>query len=190
MTETGLIALVGIVGTLLGTIGGAWISRRSTLDQMRTQRFHETQDAARATIVRLIVAGRQWRDSIVGVSIDLAVADSVEESEQLRVTLIPVDPHSSDPVTRGRVELRDALAEAEILSWSDDLDAAIARLGALHPRWWNEVILTNESSIGAGEESVDIRVTRIDEFDDEVLACLADVVHLARTSLSPRSELI
>ena len=113
MTETGLVALVGVLGTLVGTIGGAWIARRAALEQLRSQRYGEATDAARAVIVRLIIAGRQWRDSLIGITFELAQAESLADSEALRLASIGTDPHSGDAVTRGRIALGDALAGAQ-----------------------------------------------------------------------------
>ena len=188
MTETGLVALVGVLGTLVGTIGGAWIARRAALEQLRSQRYGEATDAARAVIVRLIIAGRQWRDSLIGITFELAQAESLADSEALRLASIGTDPHSGDAVTRGRIALGDALAGAQILAWSDELDAAIERVAELPPRWWNEVIMVNEASIGSDETVAD-REDRADRFDDEIIARLHDVVQLARVSFSPRAGL-
>ena len=111
MTETGLVALVGVLGTLVGTIGGAWIARRAALEQLRSQRYGEATDAARAVVVRLIIAGRQWRDSIIGITFELAEAESVAGSEALRLASIGTDTHSDDAVTRSRIALGTRLPE-------------------------------------------------------------------------------
>jgi hypothetical protein len=135
MSETAIVALVGVLATLVSGLGAAWLTNRSARKRDLDQRIATARSETRSLLVNTIVAAREWSGDVISVSARLA---PVPEASAFRVTM-DILLSESDLNTHGPALIL-RLTEAKLSIASGPLSDAIDEMSVVRVRWWADVI--------------------------------------------------
>lgn len=180
MTETGIVAIVGIGATLFGTLFAAWWSSKSAMKLIRTERGHEIQDSQRAAIVEVLKAGRTLRDMIMVGGTAHCSAPTAAEAERWRLDH-PLPVGGDSP----RDALREAATAARLIINNEELRDAVTVVANMATLWFQRVLEPNEASYAAGETQ-EQRFDRVRAFDRLIRHAFAELERITRETLIPK----
>lgn len=180
MTETSFLALLGVVGTLGGTLGGAIIAGVYTGRQVKVQRRHALHDAARRLVVDTLVSARRWRDSVVVISLMAVRAPTPTDFDNwLNDELAQREAELEERVN----DFRRSSVEARLLIADGPLSDAILGLHGVHHAWWEDVIEAARKSYDTGA-GPDQREALWDAYVTRFSAAIEKVGQLAKRAIS------
>ncbi|MCB8043655.1 hypothetical protein ABTZ44_07595 [Microbacterium oxydans] len=139
MTETGIVALVGIVATLGGTLVATILANRHATKQTHAERTFALQDSLRALVVTALLEARAWHSSAQTVGMVSAAADSVQQVDNYLKTDYIDSWVGTQMRDRGEALTR-AITELRILLAESPLRSALIAVESLHTNWWREVL--------------------------------------------------
>lgn len=192
MTETGIVALVGVAATLLSGFGATWLANRSARQRDRDRRSESEAAEIRDLIVRILVAARGWSGASTGVSTGVAVATSKREFDELLGNLMDnskpgiVDlMNNSTPgndYTRFDAELRAGLVEAKIRLPDGPLARRIDEMDSLLQDWV-DIVQSMSSTLESEDGSVDQRKAISVSYSNQWRGMIAALEGTARAEL-------
>lgn len=157
MTETGVVALVGVTATLLSGLGAAWLTNRSTRQRDLDRRAALEQAEIRALIVSALMAARRWGGTIGGIGGALAFAESKQNFQRAFPEYLTSAGSGAEFQDSGD-ELHRALTEAKLRLEAGALAEAVDAMYALMLRWWQDVLEAMSVDIESESPSVQHRL--------------------------------
>jgi hypothetical protein len=160
VTETGIIAVVGIAATFLGTVlsglGGAWLANNHAKNQELARRSFEVQAAARSLVVTILIEGRALREQVFAVGATLATTlGDPEADERYLNRILTQDDGMGGAINGHDKRLRRALTEALLLVRDDSLRQALLTFQERLP-WYGEItgMYRGMRDMGIADETV------------------------------------
>ncbi|GGD33177.1 hypothetical protein GCM10010915_11970 [Microbacterium faecale] len=139
MTETVIVALIGVGGTLLGAFGGGHLANRHANKQLDARRQFEVHDAARSIVVTTLVAARAWRAAASGASMVVAAGEDRSVIDKyMRDDFF--DSYSGQQIREHGAAFDRAVTEAKLLISNAPLREEIDSLQQLQTGWWGQVL--------------------------------------------------
>lgn len=139
MSETGIVALAGVIATLISGLGSAWLTNRNNSQREATRAAAEQKDYIRELVVRTIVAARGFGGAITGISMMLATRVSLDAFDRALPEMLNNSDSGVQFVTHGE-ELRMRLTEAKLLVADPQLMAGLDALLERHQAWMTEAV--------------------------------------------------
>lgn len=187
MTETGIVALVGVVTTLLSGLGAAWLTNRSARQRDLDQRASLLQGEIRALIVGILMTARGWGGSTAGLATGLALSTSKEQFSKNLLDLLNNSTSGKD-FTRYGDELQTKLTDAKLLLAEGPLADVIDAMNAAMLRWWNEVLSPMQDNLMSTSPSQQARLKLATAHSEDWQALIRTLEETARIEI-PRLNL-
>jgi hypothetical protein len=182
MTETGIVALVGVAATLLSGLGAAWLTNRSARQRELEQRASLLQAEVRALIVEILVAARGLGEASAGISAGLAVMSSKEKFQKMLVELLN-DSNSGKDFARYGEDLHTRLTDAQLRLTAGPVRDAVDAMTGLMLRWWEEVITPISEDFQGEHPSADRRMRISSRYTEQWAAMIRTVERTAQLEL-------
>ncbi|MEH6782191.1 MAG: hypothetical protein V7618_11590 [Rhodoglobus sp.] len=188
MSETGIVALAGVIATLFSGLGATWLTNRHATQRDAIRLRTEAQSVARKLIVDTLVEAREWNHRAMSASMVSAAADSLSVVDDFLQK-----EFSESETGRGLAQhgaaLKRSLTEAQLLIADKPLSESLERLRSLHEDWWSLTIdPIRENFKSATPDKVE-RVRIWYHYDKKFTAAISDLETASRehiaTSLKP-----
>lgn len=139
MSETAVVGIAGVIGTLLAAVVGAWIAGHFTNKLRDRQRADQERDLLRTSMVDLITASRNWIDSVSPMSI---VATSQIGKGELHHWATKVFPGMDEAkqIATARERVQRELSNARLVATDPELADWLARLEKHQRNWWHDIV--------------------------------------------------
>lgn len=187
MTETGIVALVGVVATLLSGLGAAWLTNRSARQRDLDQRASVVRGELRGLIVSILMAARGWGGATAGMATGLALSTSKEQFSKNLLDLLN-NSNSGKDFTRYGDELQTRLTDAKLLVPAGPLAEVIDAMNAAMLGWWNAVLSPMQDNLGSTSPNQQVRVKLATAHSDDWQALIRTLEETARIEI-PRMDL-
>lgn len=155
MTETGIVALVGVAATLLSGLGAAWLTNRSTRQRDLDHRASLVQAEIRALIVEILMAARKWGGAIGGIGGALAFSTSRQDFQRAFPRYLS-EPGSDFQQAGDR--LQQGLTDAKLRIEEGPLADVIEAMSNVMLRWWDDVLEEMSRDLDGEHPLVDRRL--------------------------------
>lgn len=182
MTETGVVALVGVLATLISGLGAAWLTNRSSRQRDIDQRMSLMQAEIRGLIVNTLVAARGWAGAVAGISTALAGATSKEQFQSQLTDLLTNSKPGKDFDLYGP-ELHTRLTEARLRIADGALADSVDEMNTVMLSWWDEVITPMREDLTSEHPSLFDRVQLSSQYVKRYSAALRTLEETARVEL-------
>lgn len=187
MTETGIVALVGVVATLLSGLGAAWLTNRSARQRDLDQRASVMQGEIRGLIVGILMAARGWGGATAGISTGLALSTSKEQFSKNLLDLLNDSTSGKDFIRYGD-ELQTKLTDAKLLVPGGPLAEVIDAMNAAMLEWWNAVLSPMQDNLASTSPNQHVRMKLATVHSEEWQALIRTLEETARVEI-PRLDL-
>lgn len=184
MSETAIIALIGVVATLISGLGSAWLTNRSNLQREKLRSEEERQDYVREVVVKTIVAARGFGGAITGISMMLSVQTTKSTFEKALTEMLNTSDSGREFIEHG-AELRLRLTEAKLLVSDREIGAALDHVSSRQQAWFTDVITPMKENLSSTEPDVARRMTMWSKYSDSYTAAIQALESTAADRLNP-----
>lgn len=183
MSETVVVAVVGVLGTIISGLGAALVANRHSATQERLARRHELQDTARSVIVTVLVEARDWYSAASSVSMVVASASDLVRVDHFLDTGLS-ESESGHNLRVHKAAFERAATEANLLIADPKLSAAVSALLALHQGWFEAVITPVREDFEQGQHDKVERLRHWIAYDAKFSYGLAALERIATVAIS------
>lgn len=187
MTETGIVALVGVVATLLSGLGAAWLTNRSGRQRDLDQRAAVLQGEIRALVVGILTAARGWGGSTTGLATGLALSTSKEQFSKSLLDLLNNSTSGKD-FTRYGDDLQTKLTDAKLLVAEGPLADVIDAMNTAMLEWWNDVLSPMQDNLTSASPNQQARLQLATAHSEDWQSLIRSLEKTARIEI-PRLNL-
>ncbi len=182
MSETGIVALVGVVATLLSGLGAAWLTNRSARQRDLDQRASVLQGEIRGLIVGILMAARGWGGATAGIATGLALSTSKEQFSKNLLDLLNNSTSGKD-FTRYGDDLQTKLTDAKLLVFEGPLAGVIDAMNTAMLEWWNAVLSPMQDDLKSASPSQRVRMNLANTHSGDWQALIRTLEETARVEI-------
>ncbi|WDH77905.1 hypothetical protein PTQ19_10265 [Microbacterium esteraromaticum] len=182
MTETGIVALVGVAATLLSGLGAAWLTNRSARQRDLDQRSMTLQREIRTLVVGVLIAARGWGGATTGLSTGLSLSKSKEQFSKNLLDLLD-NSTSGEDFQRFGDDLHAKLTDLQLLVADGSLAEVVDEMNDKMLKFWEEVLSPMSANLSGAHPDQAIRMKLASEFTDAWLALIRRLEETARKEI-------